>query len=74
MALNRFTQDVPENKLVNSLSEYATNQYMALSSVDSIVFDPHKSGYSVIGSGAVIYKNHKMPNFLNFSSSYVLNH
>ncbi len=59
---------------MNSLSEHVAKQYAALSQVDSITFDPHKSGYSVIGSGAIIYKNHKMVNFINFSSSYILNH
>jgi glutamate/tyrosine decarboxylase-like PLP-dependent enzyme len=59
---------------VNSFSDYVAKQYEALSSVDSITFDPHKSGYNVIGSGAIIYRNHKMVNFINFSSSYILNH
>jgi glutamate/tyrosine decarboxylase-like PLP-dependent enzyme len=71
---NPLEQKKSKNIYSNSLSDYVVKQYEALCNVDSITFDPHKSGYTILGSGAIIYRNRKMANFINFSSSYILNH
>ncbi|CAE6428477.1 Thiol:disulfide interchange protein DsbD [Rhizoctonia solani] len=49
-------QFVPER----SLSDYVTRQFLALSLVDSVTVDPHKSGYVPYPAGGLCYRDGRM--------------
>ena len=62
-------KDFPEPPL--RLSSYSERHLQALSDVDSITVDPHKSGYIPYPAGAICYRNTAMRDLLTFIAPYV---
>ena len=53
------------------LSQYVTEQFLALGGADSITVDPHKSGYVPYPAGALCYRNSAMRDLVTFSAPVV---
>ncbi len=60
-----------EEPLISPLSQYVTEQFLALEKTDSITIDPHKSGYIPYPAGALCYRNSAMRNLVTFSAPVV---
>lgn len=56
---------------INPLSSYATRQFSKLKDVDSITFDPHKTGYLPVGCGGIIYKDYRLRSTMNHYGDYI---
>jgi hypothetical protein len=64
-------QEQSGDHLVNVMSPYTRTQLDALSKVDSITIDPHKSGYIPYPAGALCYRNSAMRDLVTFSAPVV---
>ncbi|MEX1056041.1 MAG: pyridoxal-dependent decarboxylase [Rhodothermales bacterium] len=53
------------------LSDDVEAAIMALGRTDSITIDPHKFGYVPYPSGAVLYRDYKVRDFISFSAPYL---
>ncbi|EGC37404.1 hypothetical protein DICPUDRAFT_54015 [Dictyostelium purpureum] len=56
----------------NYLSDYLIRQLKALPLVDTIVADPHKTGYIQYPAGAILYRNGKFKDVLSYRGSYIM--
>ncbi|WP_127534456.1 pyridoxal phosphate-dependent decarboxylase family protein [Paenibacillus kobensis] len=53
------------------MSEYVTNQYLALKHADSITIDPHKAGFIPYPAGGLCYRNSALRNIVSFTAPVV---
>lgn len=54
------------------ISDYTTRQFLNMKYADTIIVDPHKTGYCPYPAGAVCYRNGAMRNFVKNSAEYIL--